>query len=107
MSLALGSQLPAERLLVEVVDEGSFAVDLDDREPFSVGLLERSDAGDVDLLVREVDLGPQPLKLGAGPVPERTPLAVEEDNVRGATWRSRTRGWCVRHGEHPRDVSLY
>jgi hypothetical protein len=79
--LALGRELPAERGLVEVVDEGSPAVDLDDREPLPVGLLECVDARDVDFLVREAELAPQPLQLRARPVAERAPLTMEEDDV--------------------------
>src|SRR5258705_127057 len=40
-------QFPDKRRRVEVVDEGSLAVDLDDRQPLAVALLELGHAADV------------------------------------------------------------
>jgi hypothetical protein len=73
-------ELPAERRLVEVVDERARTVDLDDRQPLPVGLLETIVAGDVDLLVVESELVLQPLELCTRPVTERAARRVEDDD---------------------------
>jgi hypothetical protein len=79
----LGSlELTAERRFVEVVDEGAGAVDLDDRQPLAVDLLEAVVAGDVDLLIGEPELAAQPLELGARPFAEGAPGRVEQRDAR-------------------------
>jgi hypothetical protein len=72
----LDAELAPERSLVDVVDEGARAVDLDDRQPFAIARLELIVAGDVDLLVREVELRTQPLEL-----PLRAPAQVAARGV--------------------------
>ena len=71
-------QLPEESGLVDVVDEGSFAVDFEDRQPFAVPRLEPGVAGDVDDLV----LHAQPPELLLGAVAEAAALRREEDEPR-------------------------
>jgi hypothetical protein len=75
-------ELAPEGRLVEVVDEGAGAVDLDDRQPLAIGRLEPAVAGYVDLLVLEAELGTQPLELGSCPVAERAPGRVEQRDAR-------------------------
>jgi hypothetical protein len=55
---------------VDVVGEGALAVDLDYRQPFTVGRLELRVAADVDLDQLEWMLGPNALEHGAGTVAE-------------------------------------
>jgi hypothetical protein len=71
-------QLPEESGLVDVVDEGSLAVDFEDRQPFAVPRLEPRVAGDVDDLV----LHAQPPELLLGAVAEAAALRREEDEPR-------------------------
>jgi hypothetical protein len=52
-----GVQFPQQCSLVEVVDKGPFAVDLDHREPFPVAPLELRIRGDVDDLVLDPEAG--------------------------------------------------
>jgi hypothetical protein len=59
LHIVLSGQLAPERGLVEPVDEGPLAVDLDHRQPLTVLRLELGIAGDVDLPVVELDLGAQ------------------------------------------------
>jgi hypothetical protein len=47
----------AKRAGIDVVDEGSLAVDLDDRQPFAIRRFQFGVAADVDLLEVEGDLG--------------------------------------------------
>jgi hypothetical protein len=59
-----GAQLPPQRRLVDVVDEGALAVDLHHREPLAVARLEVVVAGDVDRVVGDaeaVELPARPL----------------------------------------------
>ena len=71
-------QLPEEGRLVDVVDEGSLAVDFEDRQPFAVPRLELGLAGDVD----DVVLHAQPPELLLGTVAEAAALRCEEDEPR-------------------------
>src|SRR3954447_5088510 len=66
-------QFPDERGLVEVVDEGPRAVDLDHRQPLTVLLLELGHAADVHLLELELVLPPR--------LRERLPCALAEMTV--------------------------
>jgi hypothetical protein len=56
-------ELAPERRLVHVVDEGSLAVDLDDRQPLAVARLQVGIPVDGDLLVVEPELGVQTREL--------------------------------------------
>ena len=58
------------------VDGDSLTLELDHGDPFAVGPLELGDAGDVDLLDLEAELGAEPLEVGAGEVAE---MAVAGD----------------------------
>src|SRR5258708_361525 len=77
MSSALLSELPQKRRLVDVVDEGPLAVDLEYRQPLPVARLELLVARDVDRVVFDaeaVELRPRPLaEAAAVPVEERDP----------------------------------
>ena len=78
-----GSGNPAaERGLVEVVDEGPLAVDLDHRQPLPVAGLELVDAADVHLLVGEPELGAERGELRPRPLAERAVPSVEERDAR-------------------------
>jgi hypothetical protein len=82
--------LPPERRLVEVVDEGTLAVDLHHRQPLAVARLERGVAGDVDLVVGERQLDAQPRQLLARALAQvAAPRAVEDDAFQPATGRAR------------------
>ena len=59
-----------ERSRFDAVDGDSLTAVLDDRDPAAVGLLELGDAGDVDLVDLEVELGSQTFEVGAGEVAE-------------------------------------
>ena len=73
-------ELPPQSRLVEVVDEGSLAVDLDDREPLAVGGLELGDARDLDFLVLHALV----VQDYAGAVTEVTARGgVEDDSAQG------------------------
>jgi hypothetical protein len=77
-------ELAAEGRLVEVVDEGALAADLDDREPLAVARLELGVARDVDLLEGERQLLAERGELAASPLAERAALGVEErDGLQG------------------------
>jgi len=78
MSSAPLLELPHERGLVEVIDEGPYAIDLDDRQPLSVARLERVVAGDVDGVVGDTEA----VELLARPLAEAAPLPVEKANPR-------------------------
>jgi hypothetical protein len=81
-----GAELAAEGCLVEVVDEGALAVDLDDREPLAVAPFELLDARDVDLRVGKAQLGSERGELRARALAQRAVARVEE---RDATDRAR------------------
>jgi len=66
-----------QRSLVEVVDEGTLAVDLEDGQPLAVPRLELWIAGDIDELV----LDPEPCELLLGAVAEAAVLRGEEDDL--------------------------
>jgi hypothetical protein len=72
------SELPDERGLVDVVDEGTLAVDLDDRQPFAVAPLELVVAGDVDRVIGDAE----PVELPAGALAQRAAAADVEDDAR-------------------------
>jgi hypothetical protein len=73
----------SQRRLVDVVDEGPHAVDLDDREPFAVAHLELRVALDVDLCELELHLLPDVQKHASGAVAEVAAWSVVEDDPRG------------------------
>ncbi len=65
-------------MLVDEVDEGPFAVDLDDGEPLAVALLEAGIAADVDLRVVEAELVAQPCELPLCPFAQVAARGVVE-----------------------------
>jgi len=65
-----------QHLRFHPVDGDSLTLELDHGDPFAVGPLELGDAGDVDLLDLEAELGAEPLEVGAGEVAE---MAVAGD----------------------------
>jgi hypothetical protein len=73
--------LAAEGVGVHVVRERTLAVDLDDREPLAVALLELGDARDLDLLQIELVLRAELLKLSASAVAEVAIRGVEEGDL--------------------------
>jgi hypothetical protein len=73
------TQLAQQRGLVQVVDEGLLAVDLDDREPLAVAGLELVVPGDVDRLVGD----PERVELLPRTLAERAVRRVEEDDGYG------------------------
>jgi hypothetical protein len=78
----LCGQLAPERIRLHVVREGANAVDLDDREPFSVACLELGMAADVDLLELEPQLVAQRAHLRQRALAEMAPLRVEDPDDR-------------------------
>src|SRR6478736_6041966 len=80
----LCEQFPNKRGLVEVVDEGPLAVDLDHRQPLAVALLELRHARDVHLfeleLVRSVHL----CERVAGALAEVATIGVIDNDPRHA-----------------------
>jgi len=52
------------------IDRDSLTFQLDHRDPLAVRPLELSDAGDVDFVDLEPELGTKPLEIGAGEVAE-------------------------------------
>jgi hypothetical protein len=76
------TQLAPECGLVDVVDEGPLAVELDHRQPFAVARLELRIPADVDLLQSEPELGLQPLELRPRALAQVTSLRVEERDAR-------------------------
>jgi hypothetical protein len=75
----IGGKLSPQGALVDEVDEGTCAADLDHREPLAVFGLEGGVAGDVDLSQLEPELVPQPLEL--------RPRALAEGAVGGVVER--------------------
>jgi hypothetical protein len=64
--------------LVDVVDEGALAADLDHRQPLPVAGLQLRVAADVDFGQREAELVPQPGNLRACPLAQMAALRVVE-----------------------------
>src|SRR3954454_2772547 len=71
-------ELPPEGCLVDEVDEGALALDLDDGKPLAVPLLELVDPGDVHLLERERHVLAHAHDHLAGALAERAVARVEE-----------------------------
>jgi hypothetical protein len=78
----LCGQPPEERGRIQVVDEGSLAVDLDHGEPLAVTGLERGIPADVDLLELELVLLPKRCERAPGTLAEMTAFGVVEDDSR-------------------------
>ena len=66
---------------MHVVRERTLAVDLDDREPLAVALLELRYARDLDLLQLEVFLRAELLQLSASAIAEVAVRGVEEGDL--------------------------
>jgi hypothetical protein len=73
-----GGQTAAERVLVDVVDEGTRAVDLDDGQPLAVASLELRVAVDRHLLEREPELLAERADLGERPLAEMAAVPIED-----------------------------
>jgi len=86
LHIVLSGQFPLERFLVEPVDEGPLAVDLDHRQPLAVARLQLRVAGDVDLVVGEGDLAAERGELPLRAVAQVAALRLVE---RDATDRDR------------------
>ena len=71
-------QFPNKRGLVEVVDEGPPAVDLEDGKPLAIARLQTGIAGDVDEFVGDR----QPLELLLGPLTQAAALPRVENDAR-------------------------
>ena len=80
-------QFADKRRRVEVVDEGSPAVDLDHRQPFPVALLELRDAGDVHLFELELMLGAHLCERRLRALAEMAAFGVIENDPRHACAR--------------------
>jgi hypothetical protein len=78
----LCAQLAAECSRVDVVDEGSLAVDLHHREPLAVPHLEFRASADVDLVELELNVGVDACDYLTRPLAEMTPLRVVERDCR-------------------------
>jgi hypothetical protein len=76
-----GRHAPPKRLLVDVVGEGSLAVDLDDRNPLAIAGLELRVAVDPDLRELEPELGAKRPDLPERALAEVAPLGVIDDYV--------------------------
>jgi hypothetical protein len=74
----LCSHFPLERGRIDEVDESALAVELDDREPLSIGRLELRVARDVDLFEGRA----APEEDGPGTLAEVAALCVVEDDPR-------------------------
>jgi hypothetical protein len=74
----LCADLAAERRRVDVVDKGALAVDLDDRQPFTVARLELRVAADVDLFQLERHFRADAFDDRARQLAEMTALRVEK-----------------------------
>ena len=82
-------QLAPQGRLVDVVDEGALAVDLDHRQPLAVARLQLGSSGDVDLRVRETELALQRRDLRSGALAEGAALRVVEGDCPRARDRAR------------------
>src|SRR5262245_26985010 len=80
--LTLCADFAEERGRVQVVDEGTFAVDLDHRQPLAVARLQLRIAADVDLEPLEVVLSPE--------LCQRLPRTFAEAAVLGVVHRDAT-----------------
>jgi hypothetical protein len=79
----LCAQPAEERGAVEVVDERPLPVDLDDRQPFAVLLLELWVATDVDLAQVELVLAPELCERAPGALAEVAVIGVENGDASG------------------------
>jgi hypothetical protein len=77
-----GRHAPPKRLLVDVVGEGSLAVDLDDRDPLSIAGLQLRVAVDPDLRELEPELGAKRADLRERALAEVAALPVVDDYSR-------------------------
>jgi hypothetical protein len=75
-------ELAQQRVEEDVVDEGTLAVDLDDRQPLAIASLEVGIAADVNLDELELALCARLLQHRARPLAEVAPLRMKEDDAR-------------------------
>ena len=75
-----GRQTAPKRVLVDVVREQPFAVELDHRQPLAVALLQLGVAVDRDLLELEPELPAKRPQLRERPLAEVAPVGMEENN---------------------------
>jgi hypothetical protein len=79
----LCAQPAQERGAVQVVDEGSFAVDLDHRQPLAVLRLQLGVAADLDLAELELVLAPELCERAPGTLAEVAVVGVvDRDGAR-------------------------
>jgi hypothetical protein len=71
----------AERIELDVVREPPASVDLDDRQPLSIGRFELGIAGDVDLAQLEPELLVQAAHLLECALAQMAPLRVVDDDL--------------------------
>ena len=94
--LTLCTDPAEERRGIEVVDEGPLAVDLDDRKPLAVPLLELLVTADIDLAELEVVLAPKLCERAPGTLAEVAVLGVVEDDARSRD-RAPASSWPLPH----------
>jgi hypothetical protein len=75
-------EFATEGVLVDVVDEGPLALDLDHRQELAVAALELWIAPDVHLDELELQLAAKPAQRPARPLAEMAALGVVEDDLR-------------------------
>ena len=82
-------QFPNKRGLVEVVDEGPLAVDLDHRQPLAVAPLQLGVTGDVDLSELEVRVRGDRNERLPRPLAQVAAWRVVEDDLRRYGYKPR------------------